>query len=200
MLPCALLPVARHTHISLYRRANQRIRALACQMTACVAMCVARCSPHAHLILTTPTHSHGVRKSSDNLYRILVVTTLYPNYAGPSLEPPRVWISAALSAGYIPCLEAFARRLASPTCRYPAPLASRASAVLPLLQGRWLGVLAACGEERQAAALLVTAIKATAVLAGQDATRRHALQAFADIPGALAGVVMEQASMERAGG
>ncbi len=118
---------------------------------------------------------------------------VHPECAGPSLEPPRTWLSAALSAGYIPCLEAFARRLASPTCRYPAPLASRASAVLPLLQGRWLGVLAASGEEWQAAALLVTAVKVTAVLAGQDATRRRALQAFANIPYALALVVVERA-------
>ncbi len=113
---------------------------------------------------------------------------------GPS-RPPRTWLSDAIAAGYIPCLEAFTREMMLPTSRDSGPLASRVPALLELLQGLWLRVLAACGEERQAAALLVTAIKATAVLAGQDATRRRALQTFADIPGALAGAAVDWAGV-----
>ncbi len=94
-----------------------------------------------------------------------------------------------MSAGYLPCLERFMRRMASPACSYPAPLVERAAVFLELLQGRLLGVLAAVSgeedEERQAAALVVTAVKVAGVWIFEDGCLGHAMDWFVDIVDAL---------------
>ncbi len=115
-------------------------------------------------------------------------------------RPARSWLSAAVSAGYLPCLERLTRTMASPECCYPAPLVERAPLVLWLLHGRGLAVLALHGEERQAAALMVTAVKATAGLAGGDVCRETALQQFADIPGALVARAFETVGVQEEDG
>ncbi len=109
-------------------------------------------------------------------------------------SPPAAWLSAAVSAGYLPCLERFIRRMVSPACPYPMPLASRAPLVLELLNGRRLAALAAHGNVRQAAGLVATAVKVTANLAGQvagGAYTKAAVECFVELPAALVGAAME---------
>ncbi len=119
--------------------------------------------------------------------------------------PPAGWLSAAVSAGYLPCLERFVRIAASDTCRYPLSEADRGPLVLALLEGRSLAALVSCGEERHAAALLVTAIKATASVSlgfrdtPADSLERAAASRFATIPGALAELTLEVLQRTRAG-
>ncbi len=81
--------------------------------------------------------------------------------------------------------------MASPACTYPATLEERVIAVLELLRGRGLALLAQHGEERQAAALVVTAVKATAVLAGGGVCRQAALERFVGISGRLMALLLE---------
>ncbi len=100
-------------------------------------------------------------------------------------RPARSWLSAAVSAGYLPCLERLTRTLAPSRGRYPAALKERAPLVLELLHGRELAVLALHGEDQEGAALVVTAVKAAAALAGGAVCKETALKRFADIPGAL---------------
>ncbi len=111
-----------------------------------------------------------------------------PSASAPQ-PPPASWLSAAVSAGYLPCLERFTRRLGSPGCRYPLPPEERAPLVLQLVQGRCLGVLSTgsveAGEERQAAALVVTAVKAACMWVLSKGCLGLAVQWFADIPDAL---------------
>ncbi len=89
--------------------------------------------------------------------------------------------------------------MASPACSYPAPLGVRAPLVLELLQGRGLAVLALHGEEQEAAALLVTAVKATAWLADRKVCRETPLERFADIPGALVARAFETMGAQEEG-
>ncbi len=106
---------------------------------------------------------------------------------------PAPWLSAAVSAGYLPCLERFTRTMASPACTYPASLDDRAAAVLELMKGQGLMLLVLHGEEREAAALVATAVKATAALAGGDVCKETALERFVDIPGAFMEAAFETA-------
>ncbi len=123
---------------------------------------------------------------------------------GPS-RLPACWLSAAVSAEYIPCLERLIRSAAAEARLPTTLLASRGPLVLALLEGRSLAALAACGEERQAAALLVTAIKATVDLAVNCSMRRVseckglAIESFAAIPGALVDLTLELLQRTRVG-
>ncbi len=84
------------------------------------------------------------------------------------------------------------RTMASPACSYPAAPEQRAAAVIRLLDKVYL--LAVYGEEQEAAALVVTAVKAMAGLAGGDVCRQAALCRFADIPGALCDAALDAAA------
>ncbi len=136
--------------------------------------------------------------------------------AAPCPPPlPACWLSAAVSAGYIPCMERLIRSTAAEARRPTTLLASRAPLVRELLEGRSLAALAAAGEERQAAALLVTAIKATADIAvnwpavpaavnsklwRDSGEEQLAVECFAAIPGAMAELTLELLQLTRGGG
>ncbi len=108
-----------------------------------------------------------------------------PSTSAPQ-RPPAPWLSAAVSAGYLPCLERFTRTMAWPGYGYPGTPEERAEAVLELMQGRLLAALSSgVGEERQAGALVATAVKAAAVWTYEDGCLWRAVEWFTDIPDAL---------------
>ncbi len=151
----------------------------------------------------------------------------------PPPEPPAAWLSAAVRAGYLPCLERFLRRVVPRICSDtplkdpsnmqkapqsdvpPADAATQSKAATPknarllleLLEGRRLAALAEAaaaaassdggGEERQAASMLVTALKATALLAGVQVCDQAALRSLLGVMDAM---VRTAASHVEAGG